>query len=239
MSCDGLIYHKGLLRCSLSKKTLEVVELPHPDDLVLHSLAGIDPPLIHQTIKMFSAQFWQQGDLICITEGELFNMSATILSVDFQNKSATVVIDSNGTLPVQHSCPISSLQCTYRRGDSVKVFAGSDRGTEGCVVDHSGENIILTVHRTGEIIEVCTLYALDCAQLISKRFKLIPSSYIHLLLPTGLQRSHDNQTHFHIILSHTRMPFKLVTMLPSFMVHSAASEGLSYGLHSQCCGFSR
>ncbi|KIM65443.1 hypothetical protein SCLCIDRAFT_22646 [Scleroderma citrinum Foug A] len=154
MSCDGLIYHKGLLRCSLLKKTLEVVELPHPDDLVLHSLAGIDPPLIHQTIKMFSAQFWQQGDLVCITEGELFNMSATILSVNFQNKSASVVIDSNGTLPVQHSCPISSLQRTYRCGHSVKVFAGSDRGTEGCVVDHSGENIILTVHRTGEIIEI-------------------------------------------------------------------------------------
>ncbi|KIM67506.1 hypothetical protein SCLCIDRAFT_21036 [Scleroderma citrinum Foug A] len=154
MSCNGLIYHKGLLQCSLLKKTLEVVELPHPDDLVLHSLAGIDPPLIRQTIKMFLAQFWQQGDLVCITEGELFNTSATILSVDFQNKSATVVIDSNGTLPVQHSCPISSLQRTYRRGDSVKVFAGSDRGTEGCVVDHSGENVILTVHQTGEIIEI-------------------------------------------------------------------------------------
>ena len=165
-------------------------------------------------------------------------MSTTILSVNFQNKSATVVINSNGTLPVQHSCPISSLQHTYRCGDSVKVFAGSDRGTEGCVMDHSGKNIILTVHQTGEIIEVCTLYALDCAQLISKRFKLIPSSYIHLLLPTGLQRSHDNQTHFHMILSHTRTPFKLVTMLPSFMVHGTASEGLSYGLHSQCCGFS-
>jgi len=57
-SCCGHIYHKGLLRRSFSKKVLEVVEVPHPDDLLLHSLAGIDPPLIHRTIKIFLAQFW-------------------------------------------------------------------------------------------------------------------------------------------------------------------------------------
>ena len=37
-----------------------VVEVPHLDDLLLHLLAGIDPPLIHWMIKIFLAQFWQQ-----------------------------------------------------------------------------------------------------------------------------------------------------------------------------------
>jgi len=154
-SCCGHIYHKGLLRRSFSKKALEVVEVPHPDDLLLHSLAGIDPPLIHRTIKIFSAQFWRQDDLVCLTEGELRNTSGCILSVDLQNRSAVIAISSDGKLPAQYSSPILHLQRMYRRSDWVKVFAGSDRGTEGCVVDQSGERVTLSIHRHGEITEVC------------------------------------------------------------------------------------
>ena len=137
------------------KKALEVVEVPHPDDLLLHSLAGIDPPLIHRMIKIFSAQFWRQDDLVCLTEGELRNTSGCILSIDLQNRSAVIAISSDGKLPAQYSSPILHLQRMYRRGDWVKVFAGSDRGTEGCVVDQSGERVTLSIHRHGEITEVC------------------------------------------------------------------------------------
>ena len=57
VTCGGLVYHQGLLRQSFLKKVLEVVELPHPDNLTPYSMAGIDPPLVHWTIKMFLAQF--------------------------------------------------------------------------------------------------------------------------------------------------------------------------------------
>ena len=154
-SCCGHIYHKGLLRRSFLKKALEVVKVPHLDDLLLHSLASIDPPLIHQMIKIFSAQFWQQDDLVCLTEGELCNTSGCILSVNLQNRSAVIAISSDRKLPAQYSSPILHLQCMYRCGDWVKVFTGSDRGTEGCVVDQSGKRVMLFIHRHGEITEVC------------------------------------------------------------------------------------
>ena len=46
VTCCCLIYQQGLLRRSFVKQILEVVEVPHPDDLAFHHLAGINPPLI-------------------------------------------------------------------------------------------------------------------------------------------------------------------------------------------------
>ena len=57
VTCHGRVYHQGLLRLSLPKKTLEVVELPHPDDLAFHALANIDASLIRRTVATFSAHF--------------------------------------------------------------------------------------------------------------------------------------------------------------------------------------
>ena len=157
VTCGGLVYHQGLLCRSFSKKVLEVVELPHPDDLAPYSMAGINPPLVHWTIKMFSAQFWRRGDLVCLMEGELRNTLGPIISVDLQNTSATIEFNGDGGLAVQYSCLILHLQCVYRHGDWVKVFAGLDRGTEGYgyVMDHSTD-LTLSVHRYGEAIEVCS-----------------------------------------------------------------------------------
>ena len=67
VTCRGCVYHQGLLRRSFPKQMLEVVELPHPDDLTFHALAGIDSPLIRLT---FLAQLWQKGDLVHVVAGE-------------------------------------------------------------------------------------------------------------------------------------------------------------------------
>ena len=64
VTCRGCVYHQGLLCHSFPKQMLEVVELPHPDDLAFHALAGIDSPLIRWAILTFSAQLWQKGDLV-------------------------------------------------------------------------------------------------------------------------------------------------------------------------------
>ncbi|KAL4064090.1 hypothetical protein V8B97DRAFT_2026177 [Scleroderma yunnanense] len=134
-------------------KMLEVVKLPHPDDLTFHVLAGINPSLIHWTIAMFSAQLWKEGDLVHLIEGELVNTSGRIVSVDLQNQSAVINIDSDGGL-VAYSCLISHLQCVHRHGDWVKIFAGPDRGIEGCIVNYVGENLTLMVCQHGENIKV-------------------------------------------------------------------------------------
>ena len=73
VTCCGRVYHQGLLRLSLPKKTLEVVELPHPDDLAFHALANINASLICRMVTMFLAHFWQKGDLVRLTAGELLN----------------------------------------------------------------------------------------------------------------------------------------------------------------------
>ena len=141
---------------TVEKQVLEVVEVPHPDDLAFHSLVGINPSLVSQTIKIFSAQLWQDSDLVHVVEGELHGTSGHIISVDLQNKSAAIEINHRGL--INYSCPIFELQHMYRCGDSVKIFAGPEKGISGCILDHRGENLILTVSRHGEMIEVCSKY---------------------------------------------------------------------------------
>ena len=141
---------------TVEKQVLEVVEVPHPDDLAFHLLVGINPSLVSQTIKIFSAQLWREGDLVRVVEGELRNTPGRIISVDLENKSAAVEIDYRGL--VNYSCPIFELQRVYKHGNSVKIFAGPEKGTSGCVLDHRGENLILTVSRHGEMTEVCSKY---------------------------------------------------------------------------------
>ena len=156
VTCRGLVYQQGLVLRSFTKLHLEVVEAPHPDDLAFHYLAGIDLPLIRRTVAIFSAQLWQEGDLVRVTQGELNDACGPILSVDLQNKTAIVDIESGSGLTGEFSFSIFHLQRKHRRGDSVKVFAGSDRGVEGFVVI-GGENLTLAVHREGETIQVLFL----------------------------------------------------------------------------------
>lgn len=153
VTCRGRVYHQGLLRLSLPKKTLEVVELPHPDDLAFHALANIDASLIRRTVATFSAHFWQKGDLVRLAAGELLNTTGRIVSVDVQNRSAVISIHSDKG-PVEHSCLISHLQRVHKCGDWVKILAGSDKGIEGCVTNHVGESLVLAVRRLGETVEV-------------------------------------------------------------------------------------
>ena len=80
VTCSCLIYQQGLLCQSFVKQILEVVEVPHPNDLAFHHLASIDPPLIQQTIALFLVQLWQEGDLVCILQGEFINTCVSVLS---------------------------------------------------------------------------------------------------------------------------------------------------------------
>ena len=70
-----------------------------------------------------------------------------------QNQSTAINIHHDKG-PVEYSCPISHLQRMHKCGDWVKIFAGSDKGIEGCVVNHVGENLVLAVRRFGETVEV-------------------------------------------------------------------------------------
>ena len=157
VTCHGLVYHQGLLLHLFLKHVLEVVEVPHPDSIAFHVLTGIHPSLIRQTILMFSVQLWQQDNLVRIIKGDLRDRLGHIISIDLENQSATIDTNSDGDDGEAEvfACPIFDLQCKYRHGDWVKIFAGDDRGVEGCVLYHVHEMLTLSACRHGERNEVC------------------------------------------------------------------------------------
>ena len=114
VTCGRLIYQQGLLHWSFVKQILEVVEAPHPNDLAFHHLAGIDPPLIQRTTTSFSAQLWQEGDLVHIEQGEFINTCGAVLAVNMQNKSATIEINAKDGLKGQYYFLISHVQHVHR-----------------------------------------------------------------------------------------------------------------------------
>ncbi|KAL4066415.1 hypothetical protein V8B97DRAFT_2025397 [Scleroderma yunnanense] len=111
----------------------EVVEAPHPDELAYHHLA--------------------EGDLVHIVQEELIDAFGPLLSVNLQNKTASVIINAKNGLVGQFSFSIFHLQCVYWHGDYIKVFAGADRGTEGFIIT-LGKNLTLVVSQDGENIEI-------------------------------------------------------------------------------------
>ena len=56
--CSGQHFVHGLLRLSLPVHALELVEIPHLDDIKYHTNSSLDCPFIKQTFHIFSAQFW-------------------------------------------------------------------------------------------------------------------------------------------------------------------------------------
>ena len=57
---NGQQFVGGLLRLSLLVSALELVELPHPDDIKYHATAN--RTLVEETVHLFSAQFWREKD---------------------------------------------------------------------------------------------------------------------------------------------------------------------------------
>lgn len=173
VTCDGCVYHQGLLRKSYPKQILEVVELPHPDDLMFHVLSGIDSSLTHRTIATFSAQLWQEGDAVRVVVGEHLDATGRIVSVDRQNRSAVITVPGDRG-SVEYHYDIFHLQRVHNCGDWVKIFAGPDKGTEGCVVNHIGPNLVLSVHRPCGTVEVRAHYFETFPKLILEKVRVDP-----------------------------------------------------------------
>ena len=147
---------RGFLHWSFVKPVLEVVETPHPDDLTFHHLAGINPPLIQQAVILFSVQMWQEGDLVhVVIQGEFVDTCRTIAAVDIQNRTTTIEIDANAEndLAGQHCFLTSHLWYVHSCGNSVKVFAGPDKGAEGFFIA-IGDNLTVAVCWDGVNVEV-------------------------------------------------------------------------------------
>ena len=116
---------------------------------------GWDVTVVTRTVISFSAQLWQEGDLVCVIQGEFVDTCRTIAVVDIQNRTTTIEIDADADngLAGQHCFSTSHLQRMHRCGDSVKVFASPDKGAEGFVVA-IGDNLTVAVCQDGVNVEV-------------------------------------------------------------------------------------
>ncbi|KAI5994381.1 hypothetical protein EDD15DRAFT_2366460 [Pisolithus albus] len=151
-SCCGEEFVYGLLRLTLPVDTLELLDLPHPDDIRFHVAAEFDLPFVERTLNLFSAQFWQEQDTVEVHEGELRSKRGALVDVNWHKRSATVLCDDD-----TFECNLHELRRVFKIGDTVEVIAGPFCGETGCIVAQRTRTIVLVTmqaNRTSDNIEV-------------------------------------------------------------------------------------
>ncbi|KAI6125360.1 hypothetical protein EDD16DRAFT_1703204 [Pisolithus croceorrhizus] len=155
-SCDGQQFVHGLFRLTLPADTLEIVELPHPNDIRFHVAAGIDPYFVEETLNLFSAQFWREQDAVEIREGDLRGKKGAL----------------------------TNLRRVFSLGDTLEIIAGPFCGETGYVVALHERTIVLVVmwpNQTSEDIEVSRFVVRSHLQ--DHVLSLGPVAEPHVVLP--------------------------------------------------------
>ena len=144
-SCGEQQYVYGLLRLSLAVDTLELVNLPHLDNLKYHMLTGIDRPFVEQTMWLFSAQFWKEKDKMEIWEGNLKGKEGRLGDVDWYKRTATILCDGDA-----FDCSLHELHRKFSVGDVVKIMVGPFSGEASHVTAVDEGNIIVVIMQENE-----------------------------------------------------------------------------------------
>jgi len=139
-SCGEQQFVYGLLRLPLPLHSLELVELPHPDDIRYHVMADFDRQFVEQTLLLFLAQFWREKDKVEIKEGDLKGKTGTLGDIDWNKQTAIVLCDDD-----VFDCSLRELRRKFNVGDAVKVIAGPFSGETGHVVIVHGGTVVLVV----------------------------------------------------------------------------------------------
>ncbi|KAI6094420.1 hypothetical protein F5141DRAFT_1069619 [Pisolithus sp. B1] len=178
-SCDGQQFVHGLFRLTLPADTLEIVKLPHPNDIRFHVAAGIDPYFVKETLNLFSAQFWREQDAVEIREGDLRGKKGALTNVDWHKRSAVVWCDDDA-----FECTLCELRRVFSLGDMLEIIAGPFCGETGYVVALHEHTIVLVVMRpnqTSEDIEVSRFVVQSHLQ--DHVLSLGPVAEPHVVLP--------------------------------------------------------
>ncbi|KAI6168832.1 hypothetical protein EDD17DRAFT_1749163 [Pisolithus thermaeus] len=149
-SCSGQQFIHGLLRLTLPVNTLELVELPHPNDIRFHVAAGIDPSFVEETLNIFSSQLWQEHDSVQIREGDLRGKRGVLADVDLHKRSAVVLCDGDA-----FSCNLQELCRVFKIGDTVEVIAGPFCRETGYVVALHERTLVLIVMQPDKTSDNC------------------------------------------------------------------------------------
>ncbi|KAF8131369.1 hypothetical protein EV363DRAFT_1165509, partial [Boletus edulis] len=131
-------YFVGLLRLLLMTEGLERVPMPHPDQILLHAQAGIDPSLVEESYLLFSALFWIEGDVVRSSSPKLLHQRATVAAVDLDKRSVTLISDDR-----EYACSLLEQCRVFSLGDQLRITAGPNHGYVGMVVSVLENELIL------------------------------------------------------------------------------------------------
>ena len=137
-TCNRQQFVSGLLRLSLPVHALEVVDLPHPDDIKY--LAAANRTFVEETVHLFSAQFWREKDQVKIQEGDLKGKLGTLSSIHWDQRTAVVSCEEGA-----FDCSLRELRRHFKLGDAVRVIAGPFSGEAGYVVNVHDNSITLSL----------------------------------------------------------------------------------------------
>ena len=159
--CSGQHFVHGLLRLSLPvHSALELVEIPHSDDIKYHTNSSLDRPFIKQTFHIFSAQFWREKDEVEIHEGNLTGMVGTLGDINLAERTAVVICNDH-----DFYCSLRELWRKFSLGNVVKIIAGPFGGDTGYVVDVWEDTIAMAIIQENGTSDNVSYYESLCSIL--------------------------------------------------------------------------
>ncbi|KAG1899890.1 uncharacterized protein F5891DRAFT_980831 [Suillus fuscotomentosus] len=153
----GEQYYMGLLLKTFHRYLLELVVVPHPDDIRLHLQSGWDTHFVKNTELAFSMQFLREGDAARVLTGEVHSEIGEVISMDHVFGSVRLKIDTNG-LQREIDLRVRDVERVFWIGDAVRVVAGSYLGLEGHIIGMSDEIFDVCQEDTKEEIQVSKYY---------------------------------------------------------------------------------
>lgn len=154
----GEEYYCGLLKKSFHRYSIELIAIPHPDDIRLHIQAGWDTPFAQKAIIAFSKLSLRAGDSVRLHTPELPGQICTVLSTDHAfGGTIDVQFELDGVV-TQTRATLVDVERVFNVGDEVRVLAGVYQGVEGHLVQKYEDNFTICQAGTQQEIEVSKYY---------------------------------------------------------------------------------
>ncbi|KAG2086098.1 hypothetical protein BD769DRAFT_1397002 [Suillus cothurnatus] len=150
-------YYKGLVVKIFARDQVELVAVPHVNDIQLHLESGWDTPFLKATVVAFSMQFLRVGDSARVVKGSLRGELGTVISTDHTCDSVGLEFNFDGCLE-ETEISLQDIERVFRVGDTVRVVAGPYMGVEGHLIQMYDDVLHVCQETTKEVIEVSKYY---------------------------------------------------------------------------------
>ncbi|KAF9233647.1 hypothetical protein BU15DRAFT_66401 [Melanogaster broomeanus] len=170
---------------SFPRDSLEVVAIPHPDQISALVEAKVNPDLVHRSHLLFSSQFWKEGDLVRPDIGAFAGQRATILAVDLAKRSVTIHLADRNIATGDYDVPVLDLRRMFRNGDVVKVIAGIHRRSIGTVICNAKDTATIILNDNLDVVVIfSTFLETHLPQHVASLISAPPGADIHASHPS-------------------------------------------------------